>query len=73
MIFISPFKCEKCGSLDVFVAESHDGLGVYCSECNKWIQWITEDEIPKVEWQQKSLEDAYDSYEKMLIEVGYYD
>ena len=41
---IKDYKC-KCGSENVFLEENGSQTGIYCSECGKWIKWVTKDEI----------------------------
>lgn len=38
------FEC-KCGSKEVFIKESSNNKGLYCSDCGKWIQWLGKDDL----------------------------
>lgn len=44
------YACEKCGSMDLFVKKNGEHqTGLYCSDCGKWIKWISKSELPLVE------------------------
>ena len=36
--------CKKCGSIDLFMKESGNNVGLYCSDCGAWIKWMSKDE-----------------------------
>lgn len=38
------YKCEKCGSTDVFIECNENHRGLYCGDCGKWIKWLNKDE-----------------------------
>lgn len=38
------YKCEKCGSTDVFIECNENHRGLYCGDCGEWIKWSNIDE-----------------------------
>lgn len=38
------YKCEKCGSTDIFIECNETHRGLYCGDCGKWIKWLNKDE-----------------------------
>lgn len=38
------FKCNKCGSDEVFIEQGEIHCGLYCSDCGKWIAWLNEEQ-----------------------------
>ena len=50
------FECEKCNSKDVFVEQNGNNIGLYCSDCGKWIKWLNKDELRLAERQIKEQE-----------------
>lgn len=52
------FKCEKCGSKDIFMEKSGNNTGLYCGDCGKWIKWLNANEIRLAERQMKLYEKA---------------
>jgi len=34
-------SCDKCGSNHLRVQQSGTRTGLYCSDCNAWLQWLT--------------------------------
>jgi len=45
------FACTHDGSLEVFIQVKGTQTGLYCSECGKWIKWLSKDEIKLAEMQ----------------------
>lgn len=43
------YACEKCGSMDLFIKSNGSQTGLYCSDCGKWIKWVSKSELPLVE------------------------
>jgi len=43
------YVCEKCGSLDLFIKSNGSQTGLYCSDCGKWIKWLSKSEIALAE------------------------
>ena len=37
------YKCRKCNSLNVCVKQSGKRVGLYCSDCGAWLEWLTYD------------------------------
>lgn len=35
------YKCPKCGHNEVYTKPNGRRIGVYCSDCDSWICWIT--------------------------------
>lgn len=52
------FKCQKCGSKDVFVQTSGNNTGLYCGDCGKWIKWLNKDEQRLAERQIDMMKDS---------------
>lgn len=50
------FKCNKCHSTDVFIAQSGNNTGLYCSDCGKWLCWINKDQLRLAERQISLME-----------------
>lgn len=38
-------KCDKCNSTKLFVEIQGTRRGLYCGECEKWLKWITKQEL----------------------------
>ena len=38
------FTCNKCNSTDLFTKEKGTSIGLYCSDCGKWIKWLGKEE-----------------------------
>ncbi len=43
------YGCPHCGSIDVFMKPKGSQTGLYCSDCGKWIKWISKNEVKLVE------------------------
>lgn len=50
------FHCSKCESADVFMEENGIHVGLYCSNCGKWIKWLTKNEIRIIKRQNEKLD-----------------
>ena len=37
--------CRKCGSTELFIKQSNNNTGLYCSDCGTWIKWLGKDEL----------------------------
>lgn len=74
------FKCEKCGSMDVFIQYNETHCGLYCGDCGKWIKWLNKDEerlaFRQIDTQteKKDIEataraDERRKFEKVILEI----
>jgi uncharacterized Zn finger protein (UPF0148 family) len=44
------YVCNKCGSMDLFIKQNGEHqTGLYCSDCGKWIKWVSKSELALVE------------------------
>ena len=48
------YKCEKCGSNDVFIDDRGKQKALICGDCGIWIKWIGKKELILVERYIKS-------------------
>jgi len=39
------FICNKCNSTDLFTKEKGTSVGLYCSDCGRWIKWLGKEEL----------------------------
>ena len=37
--------CKKCGSRKMYLKEKDPHIGLYCTECNKWLAWVNERDL----------------------------
>ena len=51
---INNFICPKCDCEKTFIKKSGNHTGLYCSNCGKWIKWLTKDEIRVFNFQQET-------------------
>ena len=49
------YQC-KCGSTEMFIGQSGNNRGLYCSKCGKWIKWLNKNELKLFEHEQKEKE-----------------
>lgn len=49
------YQC-KCGSIEMFIGQSGNNTGLYCSKCGKWIKWLNKNELRAFEHEQKEKE-----------------
>lgn len=47
-------KC-KCGSTNVFLENKGSQVGIYCSECGKWIKWATKEEARVIKHNEETI------------------
>ena len=68
--------CKKCGSIDLFMKESGNNIGLYCSDCGAWIKWLSKDEQRAFNHRQKqestniSETNSFDTKSKELYEAS---
>lgn len=39
------FECKNCHSKRLYVQKTDTDTGLFCRDCGKWIQWLTQDEV----------------------------
>jgi len=42
---IDKYKCSKCGCKKMFTEQHGNNTGLYCSNCGKWVRWLSKDEL----------------------------
>lgn len=72
------YKCEKCGSTDIFIECNENHRGLYCGDCGKWIKWLNKDEerlasrqIIESKNEEKIRAEAMTEFAEWLEENGY--
>lgn len=40
------YYCEKCDSADLFIDDRGNQKALMCTNCGKWIKWISKSELP---------------------------
>ena len=58
------YVCKKCGSLDVFVQKRGNQIGLFCSDCGKWIKWLPKNEVALAERYVKNFKQQKESEEQ---------
>lgn len=48
---MTTFSCKNCGSYDLFTKNTGTQVGLYCSDCGKWLKWIGKEEQRLIELQ----------------------
>lgn len=61
------FRCDKCGSTDVFIKKVGTQIGLYCGDCGTWIKWLRKDEIRLAERQISKLNEKNNSGDKWKL------
>lgn len=64
------YCCDKCGSLDVFIDDRGNQKALMCSDCGKWIKWVSKKELPLVERFIESNQETVESVSKECIETN---
>lgn len=42
------YKCRKCDSVNIYAKPNNRRIGLYCTNCNSWICWVTYPEMCEI-------------------------
>lgn len=62
-------KCSKCGSENIFISKSGNNTGAYCSDCGKWITWLSKDQLRLAE---RQIDELKEKENKLIEDKGTY-
>lgn len=51
------YVCKKCGCGTTFMEQSGCHIGLYCSDCGKWITWLNKDEVRRINHENMELKE----------------
>ena len=60
------FICTKCNSKDLFTKVNGNQVGLYCSNCGKWIKWLSKEEIRIYDEQKKRKTNVFNNNNKEI-------
>lgn len=49
MLYPKEYKCKKCSGEDLFLSDSGNHKGLYCSFCGNWFKWVSKKDLPFIE------------------------
>lgn len=53
-------KCNKCGGTTGYLKAGNVHTGLYCSQCNSWIKWVSKNEISILESDESISNDIFE-------------
>lgn len=53
-------KCKKCGGTNGYLKAGNVHTGLYCSQCNTWIKWVSKNEISILESDESIGNDVFE-------------